>query len=73
VIVLGGSAEQAVALVASVTPDFTAKVQAGKVIRALHRLSAARVAASRTMRAAGQGSVQAGEALQKARMFLTVA
>jgi alanyl-tRNA synthetase len=33
VIVLGGAANGAVALVASVTPDFTAKAQAGKIIQ----------------------------------------
>jgi alanyl-tRNA synthetase len=35
VIVLGGSANSAVALVAAVTPDFTAKVQAGKIIQTI--------------------------------------
>ena len=35
VIVLGGSANGAVALVAAVTPDFTAKAQAGKIIQAI--------------------------------------
>jgi alanyl-tRNA synthetase/REP element-mobilizing transposase RayT len=35
VIVLGGSANGAVALVAAVTPDFTAKTQAGKIIQAI--------------------------------------
>jgi len=35
VVVLGGSANGTVALVASVTPDFTAKVQAGKIIQAI--------------------------------------
>jgi alanyl-tRNA synthetase len=35
VTVLGGSANGAVALVAAVSPDFTAKVQAGKVIQAI--------------------------------------
>ncbi len=35
VIVLGGTANGAVALVASVSPDFTAKVQAGKIIQAI--------------------------------------
>jgi alanyl-tRNA synthetase len=34
-IVLGGSANSAVALVAAVTPDFTAKVQAGKIIQGI--------------------------------------
>jgi alanyl-tRNA synthetase/REP element-mobilizing transposase RayT len=33
--VLGGSANGAVALVATVSPDFTAKIQAGKVIQAI--------------------------------------
>jgi alanyl-tRNA synthetase len=33
--VLGGSANGAVALVAAVSPDFTAKVQAGKIIQAI--------------------------------------
>jgi alanyl-tRNA synthetase len=35
VIVVGGSANGAVALVAAVTPDFTAKAQAGKIIQAI--------------------------------------
>jgi alanyl-tRNA synthetase len=35
VVVLGGSANGAVALVASVSPDFTAKVQAGKIIQTI--------------------------------------
>ena len=35
VVVLGGSSGGAVALIAAVTPDFTAKVQAGKVIQAI--------------------------------------
>ncbi len=35
VVVLGGAANGAVALVASVSPDFTAKVQAGKIISAI--------------------------------------
>jgi alanyl-tRNA synthetase len=33
VVVLGGSANEAVALVATVSPEFTAKVQAGKIIQ----------------------------------------
>jgi len=35
VVVLGGGSENAVALVATVSPDFTAKVQAGKIIQAI--------------------------------------
>ena len=35
VVVLGGAANGAVALVAAVSPDFTAKVQAGKIIQAI--------------------------------------
>ncbi|HKX62699.1 MAG TPA: DHHA1 domain-containing protein, partial [Verrucomicrobiae bacterium] len=35
VIVLGGAVNGAVALVAAVTPDFTGKVQAGKIIQAI--------------------------------------
>jgi len=35
VIVLGGAANGAVALIAAVTPDFTAKAQAGKIIQAI--------------------------------------
>ena len=35
VVVLGGSANNAVALVASVSPDFTWKLQAGKIIQAI--------------------------------------
>jgi len=35
VVVLGGGAENAVALVATVSADYTAKVQAGKIIQAI--------------------------------------
>ena len=35
VVVLGGGSENAVALVATVSPEFTAKVQAGKIIQAI--------------------------------------
>jgi alanyl-tRNA synthetase len=35
VVVLGGSANQAVALVASVSPEFTKKIQAGKIIQSI--------------------------------------
>jgi alanyl-tRNA synthetase len=35
VVVVGGSAGGAVALIASVSPEFTAKVQAGKIIQAI--------------------------------------
>jgi alanyl-tRNA synthetase len=35
VIVLGGASNGAVALIAAVTPDFTAKAQAGKIIQAI--------------------------------------
>jgi len=35
VVVLGGGSENAVTLIATVSPDFTAKVQAGKIIQAI--------------------------------------
>jgi alanyl-tRNA synthetase len=35
VVVLGGGSEASVALVATVSPDFTAKVQAGKIIQTI--------------------------------------
>jgi len=35
VIVLGGTAHGAVALVAAVSPEFTARVQAGKIIQSI--------------------------------------
>ena len=35
VVVLGGAANETVALVASVSPEFTAKVQAGKIIQTI--------------------------------------
>jgi len=35
VIILGGASNGAVALIAAVTPDFTAKAQAGKIIQAI--------------------------------------
>ena len=53
VIVLGGAANGAVALVAAVSAEFTAKVQAGKIIQRLRRSWVAKAAASRIMRGAG--------------------
>ena len=35
VVVLGGSSNDAISLVATVSPDFTAKFQAGKIIQAI--------------------------------------
>ena len=63
VIVLGGVANGAVALVAAVSPDFTAKVQAGKIIqtdRADCRRQRRRQARQRPRRRQGRGQTGRG-------------
>jgi alanyl-tRNA synthetase len=71
VVVLGGSANQAVALVASVTPDFTAKAQAGKIIQGIAPIVGGKGGGKPdNARGGGKDPAKLGEALQKARTLL---
>jgi alanyl-tRNA synthetase len=71
VIVLGGAVNGAVALVAAVSPDFTAKVQAGKIIQAIAPMVGGK-GGGKPDNARGGGKDAAGldEALAKAKMLL---
>ena len=71
VVVLGGSANQAVALVASVTPDFTAKAQAGKIIQGIAPIVGGKGGGKPdNARGGGKDPAKLDEALQKARTLL---
>jgi alanyl-tRNA synthetase len=68
VVVLGASANQAVALVASVSPEFTAKWQAGKIIQAIAPIVGGKGGGkSDNARGGGKDVSKLEEALQKAR------
>jgi alanyl-tRNA synthetase len=71
VIVLGGSANGAVALVASVSPDFTAKAQAGKIIQAIAPLVGGKGGGKPdNARGGGKDASKLDEALAAARKLL---
>jgi alanyl-tRNA synthetase len=71
VIVLGGSANGAVALVAAVTPDFTAKAQAGKIIQTIAPLVGGKGGGKPdNARGGGKDPSKLDEALAKARELL---
>jgi len=71
VVVLGGSANNAVALVASVSSDFVAKFQAGKIIQAIAPLVGGRGGGKPdNARGGGKDVAKLDEALQKAREML---
>jgi alanyl-tRNA synthetase len=71
VTVLGGSANGAVALVAAVSPDFTAKVQAGKIISAIAPLVGGKGGGKpEGARGGGKDPTQLDAALAKAREML---
>ena len=68
VVVLGGSANGAVALVASVSPDFTAKFQAGKIIQAIAPIVGGKGGGKPdNARGGGKDVAKLDEALAKAR------
>jgi alanyl-tRNA synthetase len=71
VIVLGGSANQAVALLAAVTPEFTARVQAGKLIQAIAPVVGGKGGGKPdNARGGGKDISKLDEALAKARALL---
>jgi len=72
VIVLGGSANGAVALVAAVTPDFTAKAQAGKLIQAIAPLVGGKGGGKPdNARGGGKDATQLDAALAHVKTLLT--
>jgi len=73
VVVLGGSANDSVALVAAVSPDFTKIVQAGKIIQAIAPLVGGKGGGRPdNARGGGKDVSKLDEALQKARHILSV-
>ncbi len=71
VIVLGGAANGAVALVANVSSDFTAKVQAGKIIQTIAPIVGGKGGGKPdNARGGGKNASKLDEALAKAKMML---
>jgi alanyl-tRNA synthetase/REP element-mobilizing transposase RayT len=71
VVVLGGCANQAVSLVASVSPDFTAKLQAGKIIQAIAPLVGGKGGGKPdNARGGGKDVTKLAAALDKARELI---
>jgi alanyl-tRNA synthetase len=71
VIVLGGAANNAVALVASVSPEFTAKVQAGKIIQTIAPIVGGKGGGKPdNARGGGKDASKLDEALAKAKSLL---
>jgi len=71
VIVLGGAANGAVALVAAVSPDFTAKIQAGKLIQAIAPIVGGKGGGKPdNARGGGKDATKLDEALAKAKSLI---
>jgi alanyl-tRNA synthetase len=71
VIVLGGGSESAVALIAAVTPQFTAKAQAGKIIQAIAPIVGGKGGGKPdNARGGGKDVTKLDEALAKVRTLL---
>ena len=71
VVVLGGAANGAVALVAAVTPEYTAKVQAGKIIQAIAPIVGGKGGGKPdNARGGGKDAGKLDEALAKAKALL---
>ena len=71
VIILGGVANGAVALVAAVSPDFTAKVQAGKIIQQIAPIVGGKGGGRPdNARGGGKDAAKLDEALQAAYKML---
>ncbi len=71
VVVLGGLANGAVGLVATVSPDFTSKVQAGKIIQAIAPIVGGKGGGKPdNARGGGKDAAKLDEALAKARTLL---
>jgi alanyl-tRNA synthetase len=74
VIVLGATANGAVALVATVSPDFTSKVQAGKIIQAIAPIVGGKGGGKPdSARGGGKDPSKLDEALQKVAAFIGAA
>jgi alanyl-tRNA synthetase len=74
VVVLGGAAHEAVALVATVSPDFTARLQAGKIIQAIAPVVGGKGGGRPdNARGGGKDSTKLAEALAKARELVASA
>ena len=71
VVVLGGVANGAVSLVATVSPDFTSKVQAGKIIQGIAPIVGGKGGGKPdNARGGGKDASNLGEALSRARGLL---
>jgi alanyl-tRNA synthetase/REP element-mobilizing transposase RayT len=71
VVVLGGAANGAVGLVAAVSPDFTSKIQAGKIIQAIAPIVGGKGGGKPdNARGGGKDTSKLDEALAKARSLL---
>jgi alanyl-tRNA synthetase len=71
VVVLGGAANGAVSLVASVSPDFTTKAQAGKIIQAIAPVVGGKGGGKPdNARGGGKDAAKLDEALAKAKTLL---
>jgi alanyl-tRNA synthetase len=71
VIVLGGSANGSVALIAAVSPDFTAKIQAGKIIQQIAPIVGGKGGGKPdNARGGGKDAGKLDEALAKARTLI---
>ena len=71
IIVLGGAANGAVALIASVSPDFTAKIQAGKIIQTIAPIIGGKGGGKPdNARGGGKDAAKLGEALISAAHFI---
>ena len=71
VVVLGGAANGAVTLIASVSADFTAKVQAGKIIQAIAPIVGGKGGGKPDhARGGGKDAAKLDEALAKAKSLL---
>ena len=72
VVVLGGVANNAVSLIASVSPDFTSKVQAGKIIQTIAPIVGGKGGGkSDNARGGGKDASKLDEALAKAKELIT--
>jgi alanyl-tRNA synthetase len=71
VIVLGGATDGAVTLIAAVTPEFTAKIQAGKIIQTIAPIVGGKGGGKPdNARGGGKDAGKLDEALAKARMLI---
>jgi alanyl-tRNA synthetase len=72
VIVLGGAANNAVSLIAAVSPDFTSKFQAGKIIQAIAPIVGGKGGGKPdNARGGGKDATKLDEALAKAKAVIT--